>query len=243
MRVKSLIVLALIVGAVAYVLVFKREWIWEAKRLASGYTAATTPADAMEKFRKAVHERDSKTAALYCTQEYAELLKRGAENCDELSRVIDRIQEYMTNKGLATDKSILLLSSLDPFPKIKTRAEPVKKDDATYFGFFDMEPLGLGGPVNMQPELGNLDPKMFTRALMPSHVVANKAIPIVKDGDAWKLQIEVPPIQTQALEYFVGRAKSYHTALSKFRGEVTNERYGSKGEFERELVRVLQDSK
>lgn len=243
MRVKSLIVLALIVGAAAYVLVFKREWLWEAKRLASGYTAASTPAEAMEKFRKATHDRDSKSAAIYCTQEYAELLKRGAERCDELGQVIDSIHEYMSNKGLATDKSILLLSSLDPFPKIKLRGEPKKKNDDLYSGFFDMEPLGMSAPVDLTSELASLDAKMFTRALLPVHVLGNKEIPIVKEGDAWKLKIDVPPIQTQALEYFLGRARSYHTALSKFRTEVTNERYGSKGDFERELVRVLQDSK
>ena len=245
MRVKSLVILAVIIGAVAYVLVFKQEWIWEAKRVASGYTSATTPSEAAERFRKATLARDYKAAAIYCTQEYAELLKRAADRCDEIGTVIDSISEYISNKGLATDKSILFLNLLDPFPKIKLRGEPKKKDENTYWVHFDMEPLGLSGNVlALQPsDLTSVDRQMFNRVLAPTAILANTEIPIVKEGDVWKLKIGVFPPQTQAVEYYLGRVKSYHTALSKFRGEVTNERYGSKGDFERELMRVLADSK
>jgi hypothetical protein len=245
MRVKSLVILAVIIGAVAYVLIFKQEWLWEAKRVASGYTAATTPSEAAERFRKATHARDYKSAAVYCTQEYADLLKRAADRCDEIGTVIDGITEYMTNKGLATDKSILMLNFLDPFPKIKLRGEPKKKDENTYWVHFDMEPLGLSGNLHalQASDLTSVDGKMFGRVLVPAAIALNTEIPIVKEGDVWKLKVGVLPAQTQAVEYYLARVKSYHTALSKFRGEVTNERYGSKGDFERELMRVLADSK
>jgi hypothetical protein len=245
MRVKSLVILAVLIGAVAYVLVFKQEWLWEAKRVASGYTAAGTPSEAAERFRKATHARDYKAAAVYCTQEYADLLKRAADRCDEIGTVIDSISEYMSNKGLATDKAILFLNLLDPFPKIKLRGEPKKKDDSTYMVHFDMEPLGLSNNLHtlQASDLTSVDGQMFRRVLVPAAIAVNTEIPIVKEGEVWKLKIGVLPAQTQAVEYYLGRVKSYHTALSKFRGEVTNERYGSKGDFERELMRVLADSK
>lgn len=246
MRVRSLVILAVIIGAVAYVLIFKQEWLWEAKRVASGYTAASTPSEAAERFRKATHARDYKAAAVYCTQEYADLLKRAADRCDEIGVVIDSITEYMTNKGLATDKSILMLNFLDPFPKIKLRGEPKKgKDDSIYMVHYDLEPLGLSGNLHalQASDLTSVDGQMFRRVLVPAAIAVNTEIPIVKEGDVWKLKVGVLPAQTQAVEYYLGRVKSYHTALSKFRGEVTNERYGSKGDFERELMRVLADSK
>ena len=56
-----------------------------------GYTGAKDPAQAMDKFREAIHNRDYKSASYYCTKNYAEMLKKSHDNASELGSTIDNI--------------------------------------------------------------------------------------------------------------------------------------------------------
>src|SRR5207253_2199440 len=85
---------------------------------AKGYTAAKTPAEAMDKFREAIQNREYKIAGdKYCTKAYAEILSRCHKDASEVGTDHDRIREYAKNKGLMTDKLLFLMHSMDPYPK------------------------------------------------------------------------------------------------------------------------------
>jgi hypothetical protein len=245
MRAVSLLVLALVVGGVAYVLVFKRDWLFqkvdEGKRLAQGYKAAQTPAEAQDLFRKAVKDRDYKTAATYCAGDYAEQLTKGHDAGRAVGRQIDGIIAFMENKGLKTEKAMTALYALDPFPgNIKVKDAPQKKDEEKAIGQFELEVIS---GVNPAAGSANVDPLMFKHNLAPLDMRVVEIVQTGKGQDkSWKLNFPLVPGQAQLISHFLDNHKTYVTGLERFRTELTNERYGSKREFENELLKVLADA-
>jgi hypothetical protein len=245
MRAVSLLVLAVVVGGIAYVLVFKRDWLFqkvdEGKRLAQGYKAAQTPAEAQDLFRKAVKDRDYKTAATYCAGDYAEQLTKANDAGRAVGHEIDGIVNFMNDKGLKTDKAMTLLHSLDPFPgNFKVKDAPQKKDDKHY-GQFEMEFISGANEVF---QIQNLDLLMFKHNLAPVEIRVVEIVQTGKGDDkSWKLNFPLVPGQVQVISHFIDNHTRYVTGLSKFRRELTNERFGSKQEFENEVIQVLQKAK
>jgi hypothetical protein len=247
MRVSSLVILVLLLAGAGYVFLIRPPWVQDLWRRGTGYAPASTPTEAVDRFIKAVKARDLATAATYCNSEYAELLKRGAEANAEMGKVIDGITEYMTNKGLATDKCVIFLSYLDAFPtNIKMTAAP-KGDGDTATAVCQLEVAGLKGDIkDLQGFFGDLqsvDGRMFNRVLMSPALINPRGFELAKEGDVWKLKVPVPDAQVQAADYYISNYKAYHTGLTVFRRDVTNERYASKAEFEQELLKVLQEAK
>jgi hypothetical protein len=247
MRLVSVLILVAIVGGIGYVLVFKRDWLFqkveEGTRLAQGYSAAKTPSDAMDLFRKAVKDRDYKTAATYCMGDYAEQLTKGHDAGRAVGKLIDGIVNFMENKGLKTEKAMTALYSLDPFPgNFKVKDAPQKKDDAKAIGQFELEPISNVNLLVMQ-QIGNVDPLMFKHNLAPLDI---RVVEINQTGkgkeNAWKLNFPLQPGQVQLISHFLDHHKTYVTGLERFRTELTNERYGSKREFENQLIQVLADA-
>jgi hypothetical protein len=246
MRVSSLVLLVAVVVATLYFLVLTPQWATDLYLKGTGYGPAATPTDAVDKFMKCVKGRDLKTAATFCTGDYAEHLKRGAAAAKELGTVIDGISEYMKNKGLATDKSITFLHFLDPFPtNIKMGSAPKEKDAASALAYFQMENIWPGQQIasDVVGELKSVDRGMYSRVLMPVNFLDPRGVDMVKEGDAWKLKFPLPAIQVQALDYFLNNYKSYVTGLTVFRRDVTNDRFPGKSDFEQELMSVLHKAK
>jgi hypothetical protein len=248
MRVSSLVILVLVVAGAGYVFLIRPPWVQNLWRQhVKGYAPASTPTEAVDRFIKAVKDRDLESAATYCNAEYAALLKRGAAASAEMGAVIDKILEYGSNSGLATDKCIIFLSYLDAFPtNIKMTAAPKEKGDIA-IAVCQLEVQGVKGDIkDLQgffSDLQSVDGRMFTRALMSPALINPRGFELTKEGDAWKLKIPVPDAQVQAADYYISNYKAYHTGLTVFRRDVTNERYASKTEFERELLEVLQEAK
>jgi hypothetical protein len=247
MRVSSLVILVLLIAGAGYVFLIRPPWVQDLWRRGTGYAPAATPTEAVDRFIKAVKARDLATAATYCNPEYAELLKRGAQANAEMGKVIDGITEYMTNKGLATDKCIIFLHYLDAFPtNLKMVAAP-KEDGDSAVAICQLDVQGVKGDIkDLQgffSDLQSVDNRMFNRAFMSPYLVNPKGFALTKEGDVWKLKIPVPDVQVQAADYYISNYKAYHTGLTVFRRDVTNERYASKSEFESELLKVLQEAK
>ena len=257
MRVKSLVILAVIAGAAAYMILLTPQWAIDFYDKATGYGPAATPTEAMDKYLKAVKARKLKIAAKFCTGDYAEQLKRGAPAGQEIGPLIDGISDYMKNKGLATDKCVLYLHLLDPLPtNVKTGAAPKEIDANTAKGYFVWEGLSMmdrnfRDVADFQlflntfaNEQRQMDGKMFNTVLRPVNLFDPKGFDIVKDGDGWKLKFAAPPpVQVQAIDHYINNYKAYVTRLTVYRRDVTNDRYPGKAEFERELVTALQESK
>jgi hypothetical protein len=243
MRVTSLMLLAIVAVGAFYVFYLRPKWVVDVQNKVTGYGPAESPTDAVDKFLKCVKNRDLKTAAEFCTGDYAELLKRGATATKEMGPVIDGIAEYMKNKGLATDKAITYLHFLDPFPtNIKTRGMPKEKGEIA-IAFCEMENIWPGQqPVDLASLAGNVDPKMFNRVFMSLNLLNPNGFEVVKEGGSWKLKLPVTGNQ-QFVDHYLNNYKGYHTGLTVFRRDVTNDRFPSKQDFEAELVKVLEKAK
>jgi hypothetical protein len=243
MRVSSLVVLLLVVGGILYFVFMPPAWFTERKRSLMGYGAAETPTEAIDRFLKAVKKRDLDTAATFCTGDYAAHLKRGAAAAAEMGAVIDGIDTYMRNKGLATDKAVLYLTLLDPFPThIKMGAAPKEKDNLA-IGFCVEDQIFPNNQFLTVRDLGSVDARMYGRVLAPINLTSPKGFEMVKEDSGWKLRFPLPATQVQTLDHYLNNYKSYHTGLTVFRRDVTNDRFPSKQDFETELITTLDKAK
>lgn len=252
MRVTSLILLIAIVGGAGYVFFFT-DWITKGKRTALGFTPAKSPAEAAEKFAKAVKARDLKTAATYCTKDYADLLIKAADANAEVGATVDRIAEYMKNKGWRTDKSVAILHYFDPFPPQLVPGPASKGDGKAAEVAFTIENPGFDAPVTpplLAEVAKGLHPALFLRCLVPVSIAPNPfvnggTVAAVKEGENWKLSIPVPADQQAAVIAYLNNYKSLRTGLDSFRQDLVNESrtIGTKAEFESAINRALSESK
>ncbi|MCS7045029.1 MAG: hypothetical protein NZO58_01605 [Gemmataceae bacterium] len=251
MRVSSLVALAVVVLVILYFVFLTPEWAIDLYMQATGYGPAKTPTEAVDKFLKAVKARDLRTASRFCTAGFAEQLKRGHTAAREMGPLIDSIYEYAKNKGLWTDKVVDYLVLLDPFPKNLLAAGPPKEvDDSKAIGFVKIDNIWpenttpqFFAPGQLHAEWSRLDPRMFSSALFPRMLVNPKGFPIVKEGSEWKLDLSLPSNQMPFVEHYLKNYKAYHTGLSIFRRDLTNDRFDSKKRFEGDLIAVMQDAK
>src|SRR5258708_4363536 len=121
MRVVVLVIVLLIVGAVGYVglsIWQEMQPIWGFFQMARGYSPAKTPEEALEKFAKAVKERDYVSASEYCAGEYGKQMHKGAAAAKALGVAIDNLEQNMVNENIKSNKCKVWLRRLEPFPKV-----------------------------------------------------------------------------------------------------------------------------
>jgi hypothetical protein len=245
MRVVTILVILAVVGAVGYVLVFKRDWLMQKKdevlHRAEGYTPAKTPSEAMDQFTHAVKKRNYKAAALYCTRDYGEQLVKAHDAASSIGESVDKVLNLM--EGKATDKTVVLLRMLDPFPPF-FKVKDVKQKGDRAVGQFVPEASGVP-PANVNASAGGLDPVMFRNVLQP-YDQAMLQVEVVKEGSgddaAWKLNVPLSPAQRNDIAHFIEHNRSYVQAMDRLLTEARNGRY-LKNEFEREVVRAFAESK
>src|SRR5947209_15356607 len=232
MRLTSLIILLALVGGGIYV-VFYTDWLKKGQEAVQGYHDAKTPQEAMDLFRKAIQNRKYDTAARYVTAAYGEQLKRAHTAASEMGEVIDKLYKQMKNKGYNPDKAVTVLNMLDAFPTwFKVKDTPKEKDGKAY-GIYTPEEK-----TQVTANLGNVgqswDKEMFTGPLVPAMLsgpfglLKEGVVEIVKEGDAWKLNIPLAPGQSNRIGYYIDHYKGYHTALSGVSSNFNNQRYDTK---------------
>lgn len=262
MRVRSLVILLVIAGAAAYLYFFQWDFVtglFEDVRLnMAGYTAAKSPEDAMDRFAKAIKERDYNAAARYCTKDYAALLVKGKKAAYEIGWRIDRLKNLMEEKGLNTDRGLIILYGLDPFPALfdrssDTKIKEVKKGEDKMIGAFKSTPVSVSADVS---KVQGLDVKMFRNALMPYNTASRPefvnsgvfySVLLVPDGDGdsrtWKLDIPTEDITKDEIDHMVKHYKSYTNALDNLLDYIRRGRYDSGKAFEDEMIRVFSEVK
>jgi hypothetical protein len=243
MRVSTLAVIVLLLAAV----VGGGYWFFGGLdgflKWKGGFGPATTPEQAMEKFRDAIQQRKYRWAANYCTKDYADVLVKADGPAANLGETIDKIRAYMEKIDRKTDQTVLLLQNLDPFPanfKVQGAVKPVNDHEAV--GVFAWEPVVLSNnSVGLaQSTLSGLDVKMFNRNLTPPQFFAAGGIKIVKEGDHWKLKLDTTPASAESVRYFVDKVPAYESELRTFRTYMLNGRYDSGKAFESEVVDALK---
>jgi hypothetical protein len=240
-----LIFLALIGGGVLVFIFFGGAigiWLWDAWSKARGYTSAKTPNEAMVKFNEAIKNRDYDAASRYTTKGYGDLLKQAHGPARDLAKEIDRIRTYGENKGVLSDKLILTLQLLDPFPtNFKVGAAPKEdKDGKKAVGRFEWENLILKNPsVGLNPnDLKDFDTTMFVNLFVAPELFKN--VELVKENDEWKLNVATTQVSERVINNFLAKHKTYHTGLHSFTSDMGNGRYDNPGAFELEVFAKLR---
>jgi hypothetical protein len=92
---------------------FVQSWI----RSSRGLGPAKSPEEALAKFQKAIQARDFESAAVFCTAEYAEQMRKCAKQASELSLSIDGLVHALQNVAkIDAPRTMYVLSLLEPFP-------------------------------------------------------------------------------------------------------------------------------
>jgi hypothetical protein len=210
----------------------------------SGYTAATTPSEAMDKFQEAITKRQYKFAAKYCTKDYAEFLTRSHTAASQMGGDIDSIRNWGKKKGLLTDKVTLLLYRLDPFPT-NFKVGPAPKEDSSktkaYGSFLWDNSIFTFNPwtVSFGPEAQQIDMRMYQCVLVEPRTQFNR-VELVKEGEEWKLNIPTNQQWNLNVNYFIDKQTTYHTGLDAMVQGLNNERVDSKARFEGDLLEKLR---
>ena len=212
---------------------------------ATGYTPAKTPSEAMDLFQEAIQKRKYKFAAIYCSKNYAEVLERVGGSAAELGGTIDQIRDYAKEKALLTDHVVIALHKLDPFPKnFKIKGPPVQKGDAKAIGMITWDTLALKDPkTQFDPVIQQLDMSMFNNVLaLPVSSASLQGIELLKDGEAWKLNLPITPQWEAAANLFNERYKAYQKELGAFKIYMENDRYTPES-FEADVLKAFRDAK
>lgn len=210
---------------------------------AAGFTPAKNPTEAMDKFREAIKSRKYKFAAIYCTKDYAEMLKRSHNSASELGGMIDKIHNWGDNKKILSDKTKLVLYTIDPFPQNFESGPPPKLEgDDKAYAAYKWEPLKLENlGTNLVEEMKSMDPRMFQNVL--SFRVFNGKIELVKVGEDWKLNIPINPAWTTEVAHYNEHSKTYVTGLEGFWADINRMQFDSKGAFEGAVLEKLRAAK
>jgi hypothetical protein len=217
-----------------------KEKILEAK----GYEKAKTPQEAIDYFHRAIKERDYDTAARYCTADYAEQLKKGAEAANKLGKKIDDVRTALNNRGLNSDVSRAALALLEPFPPDFEVLELKKNGDAKAVAVIQetaVEDSGKGSKVlQWRFDL------VFCRALAQG--LGNPAtIPLKLEGEGenmqWKIDIPVTGPMRTSVDRLNKKYMDYYNALNVVDQDVKTDattKYDAEGRLKRELEKCLE---
>jgi hypothetical protein len=248
MRVTTLVFLLIIGGLIALGIVF-HSWVFARvdsfNQWRSGFGPAQTPTEAIEKFRDAIQKRKYVWAANYCTADYAEMLRKSDTAAARLGGVVDKIRTYMQNNKLQTDQSLALLAALDPFPanfKVSGVVKTIGDKDAT--GLFVWEPLPYqNANFSVRDVPAQIDVRMFDTNLVASALFSSSGFRLVKDGDAWKINVTPTAGDVEKNRYLLDHWQTYESELGTFRTYMTNGRYDSARAFETEMLDSLKKAK
>jgi len=122
MRVLHLVIvigLILVVGAVgaAFLDLAEIPILSETVRGLKGYALAKTPDEALDRYKKALENRNYEMAARYIDGDYAVQLRKQAKVAGRLGKAIDNFRETAKDRSLINEKVELLLARIELFPK------------------------------------------------------------------------------------------------------------------------------
>ncbi len=246
MRVVTLVIILLVLGVVGITGAswwFRVQPVWGWYQTARGYGQAKTPDEAVERFLKAVRDRDYHTAAEFCTGEYAYELEKTADAAHKMAEAIDDFEHNMKLKEIKSNKVSWVLNRLQPFPKEFKKSEVRKLGDSAaevvlYEDYGALEMTDFGDWQIDRPAW---------RALsggLAGDLALNRGIrvPIVKEGDAWKLKFELTTPVRDGMSYVRDVFGNYVQGLEKIKYDIKNH-VMTKDDVESQLRTELQNAK
>src|SRR5262249_30812469 len=122
MRVLHLVLIVgfvVVVGAVGagFLDLAEVPFLIEFARRVKAYSRAKTPDEALDRYKKALEERNYEMAARYLDGDYAVQLRKQAKVAGRLGKAIDTFRSTAKDRSLINDKVELMLARIEPFPK------------------------------------------------------------------------------------------------------------------------------
>jgi hypothetical protein len=208
-----------VVALAAYLGLFQREALWglwtRSKLAAEGYGPARTPSEAMDKFLKAIKDRNYEAAESYLGGDYAEQFHKGAKQGQPLGVAIDNLNAALEKTGVKSDRVKVILKLMDPFPT-GLKVVDVKQDGDKAHATITEEPGVLLRPDG---RVENWDlPPALCQALFRG---------VLGSG---------------TIDYLNDNGSNYVNALERVKEDVKNDAT-TKADLERALRTALSDSK
>jgi hypothetical protein len=202
---------------------------------ASGYPDAKTPKEAGDLFRKAIKERKYDMAARYCTDKYAEMLRKGDQGAAKFGEAIDNVSYQMSQRSVMTDEMKIVLFCLDPFPKDVSLTVSNETDKEAWVTIAP-EGIRLTGSSH-EFDAWKIDHQMFGTmyASLPPRVKA------VKQGEVWKLDFPAPPVLQTSVTRLNDRYRTYVQKLEILTREIKNEA-DTKENVKKRMKELLEDA-
>jgi hypothetical protein len=162
MRVLNLVIILVVIALIGACVVAYFDFMhvpvlsdlaWKLK----GYGAADTPDEALDRFKKAMENRNYVAAARFLDGDYQLQFRKQAKISEQLAKRIENFRSVAKDFGISSDKIEELLALLEPFPK-KLTAEDVKKTDDKATAILKLEGSSrIGWPTRMPVNLKKTD--------------------------------------------------------------------------------------
>jgi hypothetical protein len=213
----GVVLLVLVLGA--YIAAFKRGMV---SRMVKGYKTADTPQVAADMFKKAIQAREYEYAADYCTQSYAEQLRRGASAAAEYGEALDNLIYQMKERDLIRDEVKIVFYRLDPFPKDFTITVSEESGDTAKAAIAFAAPYVKGGG----PQLGDwkLDAdieQIYVRPLPMTNFTT--VVAMKKEDGKWKFDFKADNTLQHRVERMNDKYKIYINPFQMVTQEVKND--------------------
>ena len=203
----------------AYIALFKRGMV---ARMVKGYKSADTPQVAADMFKKAIEAREYEYAADYCTQDYAEQLRRGNSAASEYATALDNMIYQMKERDLIRDETKAALFRLDPFPKdITITVGKESADSAVATIAVALPEAKGGGPVASDWRTDEKIEQIFVKPLTWTRNTIT--VEMKKDGGKWKFDFKADPSIQQRVARMNDKYKQYVNPFEKVGQEVKND--------------------
>lgn len=238
------IALIVIVAGVAYLGIFKWDWVasWfqSAKEAAQGYTDAKTPQECLDLFQKAIKDRDYDMAAKYCGGDYHHQIKKAASEAEALGEAIDDLLYVMKDNGVKSPEINFVLFWLDPYPKpISVQID--EKNEASATATItpevptNMNRAGLSG-LSVDNRMGNI-----LIQGVPGKVTLKNAGK--EDEPAWKIHFQMPKTLPASVTFFVDNASNTKNAIDNIKNNMKRDAtYRELGSLKSEVTKQLNDA-
>jgi hypothetical protein len=216
------------------------SWIQKSK----GFTLAKTPDEALDKFRKAIKERDYESAKLYVAGDYLEQLKLGGEAGNKLGTAIDALTyTFKETKKLKSDKVEFALRLIDPFPPVFEVRDVKKSGDDKATALLEFK---YGQTVNPGYMADWKYDQNINMALTPAEFWPQLPVELRKEGtgkeEAWRILFPVTPALRKRVTTLQDYYGNFVQAMNRLNDDLKNNP-STIDNFERELKNELESAK
>jgi hypothetical protein len=225
---------------------------------AQGFGPATSPSDALDKFKSAIRKRNFKAAATLCGGEYAEELRRAAKKATTLAKSVDDLIHNVEEvANINSPRGRFMVRLLEPFPRdfkvIDIKPDKKNPDElaTAVILLYDDSPqkaMNREDVSDMQNYLRSCDARILY-SLVPLPLGMIQLPVVVKyEGTAkksWKIYVPEQLVNAafrEKVQYLRDNGGNYVRAMDNVKYSIKHEA-ATKMEFEGELRKQLSEAK